>query len=356
MLRRRTSCIIAIFFLAIPFLASVPCRADAALLMEEPYGLFGLVNPTGHNAVYFENICAETPTRVRRCRAGEMGSVISRYEGIDGRDWIAVPLVPYLYSVDNTSDVPSRVDHAQVQQLRDQYRDTNFSPVGLDQSGGSYVRDGWKQLVGVSYERRVYAFRFKTTPEQDDAMIARLNDSPNVSHFLLLFNNCADFARVVLNNYFPHAFRRSVFPDAGITTPKQVTYKLVRYARKHPEIQLTVFEIPQIPGYRWQSHSNKDIAESFTTTAYALPLTVVNPYLAGVIFVDYLFRGRYHLIPRHPQVVNQSNLFALTESSPAEENSAGAVPQVAGAVPVEPVIPEAEMGSYSGLKESSASQ
>jgi hypothetical protein len=39
--------------------------------MEEPYGFFGSVNPTGHNAVYFARICAETPVKLRRCQSGE---------------------------------------------------------------------------------------------------------------------------------------------------------------------------------------------------------------------------------------------------------------------------------------------
>src|SRR5580700_7652821 len=96
-------------------------QAQAALLMEEPYGFFGTLNPTGHNAIYFERICAETPVKLRRCEAGEMGSVIARYEGIDGYDWIAVPLIPYLYAVDNAADVPARVDRDTVERLRNHY-------------------------------------------------------------------------------------------------------------------------------------------------------------------------------------------------------------------------------------------
>jgi hypothetical protein len=88
-----------------------------------------------------------------------------------------------------------------------------------------------------------------------------------------------------------------------VTTPKQIAYKLVRYARRHPELQLQVIEVPQIPGYRRQSHSNKSIAESLTTTAYAVPIALLNPYLAGGLFVDYLARGRFHSIPRNPLVV-----------------------------------------------------
>ena len=344
--------ILAIFFTVLPFLATVPCHADAALLMEEPYGFFGLINPTGHNAIYFQNICAESPTRLRRCLPGEMGSVISRYEGVDGRDWVAVPLIPYLYAVEDVSDAPRQVTRTQVKELRNQYRLTHFTPLGLDNPHGSYVRDAWKYLIGVSYERQIYAFRFKTTQEQDDATIAWLNDSPNVSHFQMLYRNCADFARTVLNNYFPKSFRRNIFPDAGITTPKQVTYNLVRYARKHPELELAVFVIPQIPGFRRRSHSNKDIAESFTTTAYAIPLTLVNPYLAAIIFVDYIARGHYHLIPRNPKVLSPETLSALTAPPADRENASGAKDQAEGAAPVIQFTPQTRTGAESGLKES----
>ena len=101
----------------------------------------------------------------------------------------------------------------------------------------------------------------------------------------------------------PRVFGRSVFPDAWMTTPKQLAFRLERYAGKHPDLQLAVFEIPQVPGYRLLSRSNKSVAESLSTTAYAVPIAVLNPYLAGGIFVDYLVRGRYHPIPKDPLVV-----------------------------------------------------
>jgi len=59
-------------------------NAQGALLLEEPYGLFGAFNPTGHNAVYLQRVCAETPTHLRRCRPGELGAVIARYSGMEG--------------------------------------------------------------------------------------------------------------------------------------------------------------------------------------------------------------------------------------------------------------------------------
>ncbi len=137
---------------------------------------------------------------------------------------------------------------------------------------------------------------------------------------------------MVLNGYFPRAFRRSIFPDAGMTTPKQITYKLERYARKHPETRLTVFEIPQIPGYRRGSRSAKGIDESFVTTVYAIPIALANPYLAGGLLVDYLVRGRYHLIPKNPVVLGPNDLSALTAPAPTPENSASAGVQAPGGV------------------------
>ena len=111
-------------------------RAQAAILMEEPFGFFGLLNPTGHNAVFFEHICAETPIRLRRCAPGELGAVIARYEGIADYDWIAIPLLPYLYSVDSISEIPVRTDRKTVTSLRDKYHDARLLSLGANVSKG----------------------------------------------------------------------------------------------------------------------------------------------------------------------------------------------------------------------------
>jgi len=291
--------------------------AQASLLIEQPYGFFGVVNPTGHNAVYFERICAETPVKLRRCELGELGAVLSRYQGMSGYDWVAIPLVPYLYSVENVAAVQPHVDPLLVTRLRSRYHEAHLLSLGDKLHQGSLIKGGWMQLVGAAYERRIYAFRFETTETQDDALIARLNARPNHSHFDLVTNNCADFARKLLNFYYPGNFKRVLFPDAGITTPKQLAQKLARCARKHPEMQLTVFEIPQIPGNRRSSRSNKDVDESLSTTLYAIPIALVNPYLAGGLLVDYLVRGRYRIVPKHPMVLTPDDLTAWARAPSA---------------------------------------
>ncbi len=350
LLLRRAS--ITIFVIAaLATLACSRCQAQAALLLEEPYGFFGLINPTGHTAIYFEHICADSPVKLRRCGPGELGSVISRYQGINDYDWVAIPLVPYLYSVENASDVPGHVNREMVKKMRDRYREAHLQSLGEKVFAGNLVHGGWTQLLGTAYERRSYAFRFNTTPEQDDALIEAMNEGPNHSHFNLLYNNCADFARRILNSYFPRSFRRNLFPDAGMTTPKQITYKLARYGRRHPETQLTLFEIPQIPGYRRQSRANKSIAESLTTTGYAVPILLINPYVAGGIFADFLARGRFHIILKNPQVLSPDSLSSLTATAVATENPGSAGAQAPGAANLDADETPPPQAAKSGLEE-----
>ena len=287
-------------------------HAQAALLMEQPYGVFGTLNPTGHAAIFLEHVCAETPVKVRECAPGETGVVISRYKGMAGYDWVAIPLLPYLYAVEHPADVPTKVDEELVNRLRAHYREARLGEFGETLPKGSFVNGGWTELVGTAYDRTTYAFRFETTREQDRELIAKLNDRPNASHFNILFNNCADFDRFVLRNYFPKQFGRTIFPDAGITTPKHITYTLVKYGRKHQEVNLTVMEIPQVPGYRHESRAIQGVTESMIKNGYVIPIVVLNPYVAGGIFADYLLRGRYHLVPKNAETVDAWHMEALT--------------------------------------------
>ncbi|MEO6807096.1 MAG: hypothetical protein ABI209_13235, partial [Edaphobacter sp.] len=225
---------------ALSMMSGLRAHADAALLMEEPYAQFGAFNPTGHAAIYLNHVCAETPTRLRPCHPGEPGAVISRYHKIDGYDWLAIPLVPYLYAVERVEDVPVTADPELEAKLRDQYRREHLMAFAPDVAEGKKMGEApegeWTQLVGASYDRRIYGFQIETTPDEDREFMNRYNDSPNVGHFNLLFHNCADFSRTLLNIYYPHGVHRNFFIDLGITTPKQVARSLTKYADKHPDL------------------------------------------------------------------------------------------------------------------------
>ncbi len=276
-------------------MACVSAHAAVALLMEEPYGFFGAVNPTGHAAIYLNHVCAETPLQLRPCHDGEYGVVISRYHKIDGYDWIAIPLLGYLYAVDHLDQIPATSDRAQMLALQNAYRREHLLTLAPDHKGHS-PRGEWIQLVGESYIRTIYGFQFDSTPEEDERFIALFNDRRNIGHFNLFFHNCADFSRVVLNTYMPHSVHRNFIADVGLMTPKQVARSLMEYDRKNPQLHMQVFVIPQVPGPIPRSHPVDGVAESLVKSKkYIIPLAVLNPELAGGAVVAYLADGRMQL-------------------------------------------------------------
>jgi hypothetical protein len=267
------------------FLGSAVVHADITVLLEEPYGAFGAMNPTGHAAVYFSRICAETPVSLRRCRPGEIGAVISRYHRVGGYDWIAIPLIPYLYSVDNPAEIPSSATPETVAELRDRYRRSHLESVAPDENNGATPRGDWTQLVGEAYERTIYAFRIETTEDQDDALIRALNSRPNRTRFHLLYRNCADFVRQVVNFYYRKAIRRNFTADLGIMTPKQAAKCLMTYDRKRPDLEFSISVISQVPGPIPRSGRVRDVLESLIKSKrYAVPLallSIVHPGVGG---------------------------------------------------------------------------
>ena len=280
--------------------AAVYARADVAILMEEPYGDFGSANPTGHAAVYLNHVCAETPTQLRMCGPDENGVVISRYHKIAGYDWIAIPLVPYLYAVDRVEDVPATADRALESRLRDEYRRKyliDIVPnVNAAEANGEPPEGDWTQLVGASYDRKIYGFQIDTTRVQDERFIALFNDKRNASHFNLLYRNCADFSRNVLNSYYPHSVRRNFFVDLGITTPKQVARSLTKYAGRHPALAFSTFMVPQVPGSIPRSHPIRGVVESMVKSKkYVVPLAILDPQLTAGLAIAYFTDGRFKI-------------------------------------------------------------
>jgi hypothetical protein len=299
-------------------------RAQAALLVEDADGISRVFDPTGHDAIYFARICAASPTRLRRCAPGELGVVIARYEGIGGYDWLATPVIPYLYSVEDPLSVPAHVDHRTVNTLRLRYHEAHLMSLGKDVPEGGRIKRGWNQLVGAAYERRIYAFRFETTEAQDDAFIAWMNASANHSHFNIVFNNCANFADRVLNFYFPHTFGRRLLPDVGIESPRHVAYKLVRYGRNHAEIRMTVLEIPLVPGYRRPGRVGKSVTESLVVTGYVAPIALLSPYAGGALLADALIWGREPLPLKGAEILSPENLQALASNGDRDQRDEGA--------------------------------
>ena len=293
-------------------------HANVALLVEEPYGLFGGVNPTGHSAIYLNRVCAESPTVLRRCEPGETGVVISRYSGIRKFDWVAIPLLPYLYAVERVEDVPEWAAKTDVARMREEYAEAHLGDLASAPQGADKKRV-WPQLLGVAYTRKIYSFEVQTDEEQDDNLIAEFNRGGNESHFNLFTMNCADFSRTVLNFYFPGAVHRSITADVGITTPKQIAKAFAGYAHHHESLELRKFVIPQVPGDTARSHMPRGVLESLVKTkGYVVPIAILQPYVMVGIAATYLTSGRFQLAKNSPVIPVMDQVSTLVSGKPDE--------------------------------------
>ena len=96
----------------------------------------------------------------------------------------------------------------------------------------------------------------------------------------------------MLDIYLPHAVHRNFIADVGLMTPKQVAQSLVKYGRKHPELEMRAFVIPQVPGSIGRSHGVDGVTESLVKSKkYLLPMVVLSPEMTGATVVAYLASG-----------------------------------------------------------------
>ena len=84
-------------------------------------------------------------------------------------------------------------------------------------------------------------------------------------------------------------------------TPEQVARSLVSYGKKHPELDMAAFVIPEVPGSIRRSHPVDGVAESLVKSKkYLLPLVVLAPEVTGGVAVAYLVDGRMKLPKETP--------------------------------------------------------
>jgi hypothetical protein len=271
------------------FMPGLKAQADVTLFVEAPINFLGHVSSTGHAALLIDSLCSDDHIHMRWCRADEDGAVLSRYKGIDGYDWVAMPPGPYLFAVDSSDEIPETATRTEVNHLRVEYR-TNHA--------GSFERnppdDGWIQLLGASYRRRIICIHLRTTGAQDQRLMEWLNSRPDRTHFNFFFSNCADFARLMLDVLFPHSVHRNFLFDFGMTTPKQLESSLHHYAIRHPEVGFQVFELPQVPGNIPRSGRLYGVTESLVKSKpYLLVAAVLEPIGIGSVAVLGIADHRY---------------------------------------------------------------
>lgn len=288
-----------IFVAALLLLMAAPsARANLTVLIGEPFGSFGTMMPLGHAAIYLDRVCAAGPLKLRMCRGDEpAGVVIARYHRIGKTDWVASPVMQFLYATDRAEDVLPYATPAEVRELRQRYRRRFLPELIPDGTETNKATDEWWETAGVAYNRRLWGYQINTTVAQDERFVAAINARPNRHRYHLRKTNCANFAADVVNFYFPGVVKGGDhIADFGLMTPKQVARSVYAYGKKHPEAELKVIEIPQVPGSFRRSRPVRGAAEAgLKTKRYLATLAVIQPEIVVGLAVLYLDHGRWRI-------------------------------------------------------------
>lgn len=296
-------------------LAAVPAYADVGVLLNESLDTsVARITGSGHSAVYFSRICADSPIKLRLCRPGEMGSVMSNYTTL-GEDqpyeWNIVPLSIYLYGVEDPRNRPLFGSQKIKRVLEERYREKFLAAYCDSSSCRTSNKAEWREMVGATLERSIYAFVVATTIEQDQALIDDFNSQPNRNHFNGITRNCADFARRVLNTYFPHSTRPDYLNDFGMITPKAIARSFARYAEHHPEVEFHVIHFAQLPGtIKRSSECRNGTEQLYHSKKLLVPMLIFADHAVPIVAATYLVTARFnpeHELEKHPSA-EASNL------------------------------------------------
>ncbi len=273
---------------------------DAGVILNESLDTsVARITGSGHSAIYLSRVCpADSPVKLRLCRPGEQGSVISNYTTL-GEDqpyeWNIVPLSVFLYGVEDPENRPMIGSQKIKHLLEERYREKFLAGYCDSESCRTSGKAEWREMVGATISRSLYIFVVKTSVEQDEALIAEFNSTPNVNHFNGVTRNCADFTKRVMDFYFPGAAKSDYVNDFGMTSPKAIARSFTHFSLKHPEMDLTVLHFAQIPGtYKRSSEARSGTEQLYRSKKLLVPMVIFAPHELGVAAGTYLLTGRFN--------------------------------------------------------------
>jgi hypothetical protein len=296
-------------------LAAPSAQARVGVVLNESLDTsVARITGAGHTAIYFSRICPESPIKLRLCRPGEEGSVMSNYTTL-GEDspyeWNIVTLSIFLYGVEDPANRPlvesEQIKHA----LEERYREKYLRGLCETKSCQASKSAEWREMVAATQERSLYIFSVETTKSQDERFIAEFNARANVNHFNGVTRNCANFVARVLNGYFPHSVSAEYLNDFGMTSPKAVARSFTHYALKHPELQFEAEHFAQAPGTIKRSSECRDGTEQlYHSKKLVVPMLIFANHELAAAAAMYWLTGRFN--PEH-----EAERYPTTEASDA---------------------------------------
>ncbi|MGA8142864.1 MAG: hypothetical protein WB987_03120 [Candidatus Acidiferrales bacterium] len=290
--------------------SSARAYGDVGVILNESLDTsVARVTGSGHTAVYFSRICPDSPVKLRLCRPGEEGSVMSNYInlGEDQRyEWNIAPLNMYVYGVQDTRYRPVFGSDKIKTLLEERYREQALSRYCTGRNCMTSDKAEWREMVGASMSRSMYIFVVETTVEQDLDIIAKFNALPNENHFNGMTKNCADFTKDVIDTYFPHSAHRDPINDFGMTSPKAVARTFSHYAQNHPESHFRVLHFSQLPGtIKRSTEARSGTEQLYHSKKLLIPMVIFADHELPVVAAAYLITGRFnpqHEFEQHPTV------------------------------------------------------
>ena len=299
-----------ILVVVIAVLSAAPrASADAGVILNESLDTsVARITGSGHSAVYLSRICPDgSPVKMRLCREGEEGSVLSNYTTL-GEDspyeWNIVPLSIYLYGVENPADRPLMSSKEIKAALEERYRQKYLTGICGTRKCLTSNSAEWREMVGATLERSLYMFVVKTTQAQDEQVIAAFNSRPNINHFHGATNNCADFTKRVMDFYYPHAVHRDALNDFFMTSPKAAAHSMAKFAEENPELDLRVVHFSQVPGtIKRSSECRSGTEQLYHSKKLVIPLAWLAWQAVPAVTASYVITGRFnpeHQFEGHP--------------------------------------------------------
>jgi hypothetical protein len=245
----RTAFLILLVVLAIP----TPSRADIGIIVLEPISALGFFTRVGHAGTYFSNICQDgSPIKMRLCRPGESGGVVSKYAPLsqhEDYDWAIVPFEEFLHGVASRELAPL-IGTPKLQSAIERF---NFGPLfssALKTTMPGELPDGqWRTALATRFDRNIYILTVETSADDDAIIVAAFNAAANKSQFNFFYRNCSNQAKGIFDLILPQS---DAIGDrtGGITmeTPKGLAKALVALALEQPDVRLRVRRYAQIAG------------------------------------------------------------------------------------------------------------
>jgi hypothetical protein len=233
--------------------AASPSRGEVGAIVLEPVDALGFFTRVGHAGTYFSNICPDgSSVKMRLCRPGEHGAVVSKYSPLseyEDYDWAIVPFDEFMHGFGASELAPLIGTHG-LQRVIEQHKFGPLFSSALRHNAMGAPPDGqWKAALATRFDRSIYIYSVETTAADDAALVAAFNAAPNKSRFNFFYRNCSDQARRIFDLILPDIELIGDRTD-GVTmeTPKGLAKALVARALEDPALHLRVRRYPQIPG------------------------------------------------------------------------------------------------------------